>query len=91
MIKSKVSSIWDVLAWIALAGIGIWLLLKILGVIKTPLWLEYAPLYGVIYIAGWAMNKLDRATEDIKDVKKELKGIEEDMSKIRINCPVYSR
>ena len=95
-------SVWDVIAWLALIGIGVWVLLKVFGVIKTPLFIEYAPIGGAVYIAGWAMHKLDRATEDIKgvthkldrstddikEVKNNLRVIESDMGRIRINCPV---
>jgi hypothetical protein len=83
----KRSNVWDIIAWLALVGIGAWVLLKIFGVIKTPLFIEYAPIGGAIYIAGWAMHKLDRATEDIKEVKNNLKVIESGMGKIRMNCP----
>lgn len=98
-------SVWDIIAWLALIGIGIWVLLKVLGVIKTPLFIEYAPIGGAIYIAGWAMHKLDRATydikevthkldlatDDIKDAKNDLKAVESDMVKIRMNCPLLNR
>lgn len=58
---------WDYLAWICLAGIACWVILKVLGIINTPTWLEYAPIYGVVYLAGWNINKLERATEGIKE------------------------
>jgi hypothetical protein len=97
----KGASVWDIIAWLALIGIGVWVLLKVFGVIKTPLFIEYALIGGAVYIAGWAMHKLDRATDDIKevthkldmatddikDVKNNLKTIEFDMVKIRMNCP----
>lgn len=57
---------WDYLAWITLAGIACWVILKVLGFINTPLWLEYAPIYGAVYLAGWAMNNLERNTKDIQ-------------------------
>lgn len=87
-LTKKGASIWDTLAWIALAGLGVWLLLKVLGIIQTPPWLEYAPLYGAIYIACWAMHKLHRATGDIMEIKKDVKEIESDMNKIRVTCPL---
>jgi len=87
-LNKKGASIWDILAWIALIGLGVWLLLKILGIIQTPPWLEYAPLYGVIYIAGWAMHKLHIATDNIKEIRKDVKEIETDVNKIRVNCPI---
>ena len=40
MAKTK---FWDILAWIVLAGMVLWLILKVTGVINTPLLLEYSP------------------------------------------------
>ena len=79
--------IWDYLAWIVLFLILVWLILKIVGVIHTPLWLEYSPLLGAVYIAGWAMNKLDRATEDIKELRNDSKRIDSDVGIIKNSCP----
>lgn len=91
-------SVWDYIAWIVLILIGIWVFLKMIGVIGSPLWLEYSPLLGVVYLAGWAMNKLDRAIEDIKDVrgeigdvKEEVRDIELDVNVIRRKCPELNK
>ncbi len=73
---------WDYLAWICLAGITIWLILKVLGIINTPLWLEYSPIFGAVYLAGWNMNKLERSIEDIKELKSEISIMKTKCSKI---------
>lgn len=78
----KGASVWDVIAWLALVGIAVWVLLKVLGVIKTPLFIEYAPIGGAIYIAGWAMHKLDRATDDIKEVTHKLDRATDDIKEV---------
>jgi len=69
MVKYKLN-FWDVLAWIALISIVVWVTLKIFGVINTPPWLEYAPIYSASYVAGWIMHKLTVVTNDIEDLKK---------------------
>jgi len=69
MVKEKLD-IWDVIAWIVLALILIWVILKTLGIINTPLWLQYAPVYGAVYLAGWNIHKLDVVTRDVKELKK---------------------
>ncbi|MDO8517549.1 MAG: hypothetical protein Q7S33_05485 [Nanoarchaeota archaeon] len=77
---------WDILAWVVLGGILIWIILKTLGVINTPLLLEYAPLFGVVYLAGWAMHKLDSTAEDVKDLKNFAKATANEISNIKANC-----
>ena len=67
IIKNK---FWDNLAWIALASIVLWVTLKILGIINTPLWLEYAPIYSASYIAGWQIYKLHLVSKDVMKLNK---------------------
>ena len=80
-------NIWDLIAWLVLAGIVLWLVLKVMGVINTPILIEYAPYFGAVYIAGWAMNRLNTATEDIRDIKKELRSFEKRTSRIEYDMP----
>jgi hypothetical protein len=74
---------WDWLAWIALGFILVWLILKTLGIINTPLWLTYAPLYAATYVAGWQVNKLNNLSLEFKGFRKEtVKQINE----IKLGC-----
>lgn len=66
----------DYLAWIVLALIVLWLILKVTGVINTPLLVEYSPLFGAVYLAGYMVHKLRRATEDIRELKEGVKSLE---------------
>jgi len=58
---------WDVLAWIVLVLILLWLVLKSFGIINTSVLLEYAPYFGVVYLAGWQIHKLETVANDVKD------------------------
>ena len=84
---------WDVLAWIVLFLIFLWLVLKVSGVIKSPALLEYSPLFGVVYLAGWAMSVLVRATQDINKVQRNLgflnnkfNDVDKSVEIIKSNC-----
>jgi hypothetical protein len=76
--------IWDILAWIVLAGIFIWLILKVTGVINTPILLQYSPAFGAVYLAGWAMNKLSQASDDIRGLKRGFRHLDKQTDKIEI-------
>jgi hypothetical protein len=82
----KKISFWDVLAWIILALILVWLVLKTWGIINTPNWLEYAPLYGAVYLAGWQMHKLTTVAADAKDLKKFKEATINEINSIKTNC-----
>ncbi len=82
----KKMSIWDIIAWIVLAGILIWVILKTFGIINTPVWLEYAPLYGAIYLVGWQIHKLDVVASDVKDLKRFKDATIKEISYIKTSC-----
>lgn len=83
--KNK-SSIWDIIAWIVLALILLWLILKVFGIINTPEIIEYAPLFGVVYLAGWAMHKLDSVSREVENLKKFKDETIKQINDIKSDC-----
>ena len=83
--KKRVS-FWDVLAWVVLAGILLWVILKMVGVINTPVLIEYAPYFGAIYLVGWQMHKLDSVASDVKELKEFKEATINEIHDIKINC-----
>ena len=79
-------SVWDWLAWIVLAGILVWIILKMLGIINTPVLLQYAPYLGAVYLAGWNVHKLDSVANDVKDLKRFSSETVKQINDIKINC-----
>ena len=77
---------WDVLAWIALASIVLWAILKIAGIINSPLLIEYYPIFAASYAFGWQMNKLSTISEDVKDLKKFKEATIHKINNIEMNC-----
>ena len=85
MVKKKLN-IWDVVAWVVLVLIFFWLVLKTLGVINTSLWLQYAPLYGGIYLVGWYVQKLESIGQEVYGLNKFRSETVKKISEIRLNC-----
>ncbi|MEK6937059.1 MAG: hypothetical protein AABW58_03230, partial [Nanoarchaeota archaeon] len=56
---------WDYVFYISLLVIFIWVTLKILGIIQTPLWLEFGiPIYGLLFTTlAFYKNILDSIKE----------------------------
>ena len=52
MERKKRLSIWDVLAWVAIVSIVVWAILKISGIINSPLFIEYYPIFAASYAFG---------------------------------------
>lgn len=80
------TNFWDILAWIILIGIVLWLILKALGIINTPTIIEYSPIFGAVYLAGWAMHKLDKCAEEIHEIKNFNKATIKEINDIKIKC-----
>lgn len=79
-------SFWDILAWIILGLILLWLILKTFGIINSPLWLEYAPIYGAVYIAGWQINKLATVAREVDGLKKFKEATISEINSVKTNC-----
>ena len=77
---------WDSLAWIVLAGILIWLILKMLGIINTPVLVEYAPYLGAVYLAGWQIHKLDTVAKEVNGLKKFRSATINEIHELKLNC-----
>jgi len=77
---------WDILAWVVLAGILLWLILKMLGIINTPVLVEYAPYLGAVYIAGWQINKLAVVAKEVEGLKKFRSATINEIHEIKLNC-----
>ena len=81
-------SIWDIIAWIVLILILVWLILKAFGIINTPALIEYVPYFGAVYLAGWQIHKLASVAEDVKELKKFREETIKEVHKIKENCAV---
>ncbi len=76
-------SIWDWLAYVAIAGIVVWVFLRGFGIINTPFLIEYYPYLAVAYAFGWQVNKLNDVSSEFKTFRsKTIKQVNE----IKINC-----
>lgn len=76
--------IWDTLAWIAFAIIVTYLLLKLLGIIHSPLTVDLIALISGAYFVGRYAKKIDDTFDDVGKVKKDLRKLNE-------KCPVLEK
>jgi len=85
--KERRSKFWDYLAWICLAYITVWLVLKMFGIINTPDWLAYSPLFAAVYFTGSAMKKLAHVADDVKELKDQMRKVNLKIDILDRNCP----
>jgi hypothetical protein len=85
--SKKKFSIWDTIAWIVIFGILLWTILKVTGIINTPLLLEYAPIFGAVYLAGWQVHKLTSVAEEVSELKNFKNQTINQIHELKLNCP----
>jgi len=83
MVKRK-TKIWDILAWISFAIVVIYFLLKILGLIHSPLTLDVITLASAAYFVGRYAKKFDDMFRDVDDIKKDIRVLDK-------KCPVFKK
>ena len=90
------SKLYAIIFWLSLLSILVWLILKVLGIINTPLWLELFPLFSAIFGAGAffqmsfdmrkRLSKLENRTEKIASglttVEFDIKYIKKEMQNL---------
>ncbi len=77
------SQVYGIIGWTCLAIILIWYILKSVGVIQTPLWLELMPVAAGIFAGGAFVQKICSAIAEMKKeiilVKVRVTHLEKDM------------
>ena len=82
----KRNNIWDILAWVCIIGIFLWLILKVTGVINTPILLEYAPYFGATYLAGWLVHELKDNSKKLEKLDKFRDATIKEIHGLKLNC-----
>ncbi|MBU1136214.1 MAG: hypothetical protein ABIG37_01210 [Nanoarchaeota archaeon] len=51
-----------------------------------PTFVGLSPYFGEVYLAGWAMHKLDGVSEDVKELKKFNRAPVGEINNLKSNC-----
>ncbi len=83
-------NIFDKLVWICVAWIIIWLVLKVTGMMHTPLILEYSPAFAAVYIAGRAIQKLNHVDDTIRKIGTDFMIVQQDFRKLETEHTLFT-
>lgn len=75
--------IYDVLFWTSILVIAIWVFLKMIGVIQSPVWVEMIPYAGAIFAVGAFYQLVKTMRIDITDLKVRTNSIEKDITELK--------
>ena len=71
--------IWDVIIWISLIILILYIFAKLFGIINTPDWLNLIPMITLVFFAGAfyqkVINSLERVYHRTDYLKKSIDGI----------------
>ena len=68
-------SFWDAVIWIGIAIILIWAILKSLGIINSPIWVDMLPYYGIGVGAIGGAYKLGKIMDGIERTQRKVDNL----------------
>ncbi|MEM4263746.1 MAG: hypothetical protein QW666_02515 [Candidatus Woesearchaeota archaeon] len=84
------TKIYDIIFWTSLGIVAIWVFLKMIGVIHSPVWIQMVPYAGAIFAAGVFYQFVKSMKRDVYDLKSRMNiiesrtnSIERDVTEIR--------
>ncbi|MBL7147962.1 MAG: hypothetical protein ISS82_04000, partial [Nanoarchaeota archaeon] len=80
MVKKK--KVLDILVWIAFAIVVIYIFLKMLGIIKSPITIDIIALLSGAYFVGRYAKRIDDTFNDSKNVKRDIRELNR-------KCPIF--
>jgi len=85
-------SFWDALLWGGGILILVWALLKIFGVINSPIWIEMLPflggggaIVGGAYKLGKIMRGIELTNRKVDNISNDFSGLKENFNKVKNN------
>ena len=82
--------IYDILFWLSLASILLWVILKALGYINTPVLIEQYPIIGAIFGAGIFYQKMNEMERRLGRVERTTNHIDKRVSALEIKDNIFS-
>lgn len=75
-------SVWEIIEWIGLTILIIWVILKLFRIIESPLTFELAPIITLCLILGGLLADMKNTKTEIRNVKSELRRITDSLIKL---------
>jgi len=79
----KKTSIWEIIAWIGLFILGIWIILKLSGIVQTPLLFEIAPEIALFLILGSLLADMKNLKFEVRKISSGLFRLSHDFSQLK--------
>jgi len=76
MNKNKV---YDIIFWVSMLVIVVWIILKMIGVINSPVWMQMIPYMSIVFAAGAFYQSINAMKADIADLKVRMCIVEKDI------------
>lgn len=89
---------WDILAWISFGIVFLYFLLKIFGVLKSPIIADTIALISAAYFVGKYAQKIDHNaqkidynTQKLDQTTQKIDEIAKDVEVLRRECPIIKK
>ncbi|MBW2968657.1 hypothetical protein KY304_00190 [Candidatus Woesearchaeota archaeon] len=68
--------IYDIIFWMSMLIMIVWIILKIAGIINSPVWIEMIPYMSIVFAAGAFYQSINNAKLDMADLKIRMGAVE---------------
>lgn len=77
-------SFWDIMAWIAFAYVVVYAILKVAGILHSPLTVDVAAIASAAYFIGKYAQRIDFSIKETDFVKNDLKGLKAEFGRLNV-------
>ncbi|MBW2974886.1 hypothetical protein KY366_04170 [Candidatus Woesearchaeota archaeon] len=82
--KETKTRIYEIIFWLALIIIALWLVLKAVGIINSPVWVEAIPYASGLFAAGAAFQVLKDTKDNVRTLTKRVGRMGQGLTKVEI-------
>lgn len=68
--------LWDIFFWIGMAILIMWIITKLFGIIKTPIFFELMPVITFVFFAGGFYQKVNDLVTKVDRISDKLETLE---------------
>lgn len=85
------TNFWDILWWISFGIVALYFLLKILGILKSPITIDIVTFGSALYFVGKLAQKIDHNTQKLDQTTQKIDEIAKDVEILRKECPIIKK
>ena len=76
---------YEIIFWISMSTVLVWMILKGVGIINTPVFVQLIPYAGGVFAFGVFFQMVKGLKDEVKEVKVDVRDLKSEMSHVKID------